>query len=133
VPVPVFRGDDALTELTDLAAVKIDVEGGELDVVRGLEQTLRRFQPYIVCEILPVFDETSEVGRMRKRRQDALVSLLHDVGYSIYRVHSDGSAAALNAIETHDDMSRTNYVMVPAGETASFPAVSASTRTAAVA
>jgi FkbM family methyltransferase len=44
--------------------LKIDVEGAELLVLRGAEETLRRLKPIVACEIhahkLPAFDHTAE-------------------------------------------------------------------------
>ena len=33
-----------------LSMIKIDVEGGEQDVLRGAEETLKRYRPVVVCE-----------------------------------------------------------------------------------
>src|SRR6266581_4231525 len=62
-PVAVFRGDPLLQSLSELSVLKIDVEGGELEVVGGLQETIARLRPYVFCEILPVFDPESETGR----------------------------------------------------------------------
>ena len=37
--------------LAKLTGFKIDIEGGELDAFRGAEATIRRFRPWILCEI----------------------------------------------------------------------------------
>jgi len=76
--VPVMRGDDVLAtlELRDVAVLKIDVEGGELEAIEGARDTLTR-RPFVVCEILPLFSETGQKGRFRKPRQDRLLALMH--------------------------------------------------------
>lgn len=53
VPVEVRRLDDL--ELTP-QYVKIDVEGAELSVLRGLEETIRRCQPIMLIEAVTVPD-----------------------------------------------------------------------------
>jgi FkbM family methyltransferase len=52
VRAPVLRGDDALADATP-RLVKIDVEGFEYRVLRGLEGTLRRCHPVVITEIVP--------------------------------------------------------------------------------
>ncbi len=42
--------DDYLPDTANVSAIKIDVEGAELDVLRGAERTLRRCRPLIVVE-----------------------------------------------------------------------------------
>ena len=55
--------------------VKIDVEGGELDVVAGMERTLRAHGPVLLVEV------SEESARELARRLD---------GYSGFRVARDG-------------------------------------------
>ena len=57
--------------------VKIDVEGTEAAVLRGARETLERFRPDIVCEVLA---ET----------QGGLDELLRPLGYSFHVLTSDG-------------------------------------------
>jgi FkbM family methyltransferase len=47
--------DDVVRELNldRVDAIKIDVEGAELQVLKGAEETLKRFHPKIVLEVLP--------------------------------------------------------------------------------
>lgn len=42
--------DDYLGDAADVAAIKIDVEGAELDVLRGARDTLRRCHPLVIVE-----------------------------------------------------------------------------------
>lgn len=50
--VEIVRGDDVLRELgiTDVVGIKIDVEGHEPEVIRGLETTLRQNRPVVFWE-----------------------------------------------------------------------------------
>lgn len=122
VPVPVFVGDDVLATLDvgGVSVVKIDVEGGELDVMNGLRRTLRRSAPIVFCEVLPVFDERSEMGRFRLKRQTQLQHLLAQLGYDIFRIYFDTTIEPVKDFGIHADMTRSNYVFVPRAETAAF-------------
>ncbi|MBK8442281.1 MAG: FkbM family methyltransferase [Sphingobacteriales bacterium] len=50
ITVRTARLDDILPATTDIRLMKIDVEGAELLVLKGAEQTIRRCQPLIVFE-----------------------------------------------------------------------------------
>jgi FkbM family methyltransferase len=50
IDVPVVRLDDVLPEDFPVALIKVDVEGGELDALRGAERTLRRWRPHLIIE-----------------------------------------------------------------------------------
>jgi FkbM family methyltransferase len=118
--VPVFPGDALLSQVDRMAMLKIDVEGGELEVVSGLLETLARCTPIVFCEILPVFDETTDNGQFRKRRQDELLGKLRALGYSAFRMMQDETVVELAAIETHASLALTNYAFVPPAEVDAF-------------
>jgi FkbM family methyltransferase len=60
--------------------VKIDVEGAELDVLAGMKETMRRFQPVIVCEM--------------HGRNAEFVSLAQSLDYRVTNLESPTSVAA---------------------------------------
>ena len=122
VPVPVFVGDEVLDTLGvgQVSVVKIDVEGGELDVVEGLRRTFQRHAPYVFCEVLPVWDEHSEMGRFRLERQTRLQAVLAELGYVIFRIYFDATVEHVEEFGIHADMTRSNYVFVPRAELAAF-------------
>jgi FkbM family methyltransferase len=116
VIVPAFDGDGALARLAAgqiVSMVKIDVEGAELEVIRGLQRTLGRDRPSILCEILPTgLPGTTESARfdLRRRRQDELLAvLLKDLHYRMQRIAPDGTLVPLETIEPHDRMEWSQY------------------------
>ena len=51
--VPCWRLDDVMKEVDfgPVSMIKIDVEGGELDVLRGARNTIAAHRPTVICEI----------------------------------------------------------------------------------
>lgn len=70
--------------LTWVDVVKIDVDGFELDVLRGAQRTIRRCTPLLVMEWSP--------GSQRSQHVDAteLVDLLKEEGYRARRIRRSG-------------------------------------------
>jgi len=114
-PVAVMPGDDALAslEVGRVGIIKIDVEGAELEVIRGLANTLAAHRPSVICEVLPSYTTGQPRWAMRQPRTDALVTTLRALGYRLFRLLPSGEVCALDAIEAHSDRSLTNYAFVP--------------------
>jgi FkbM family methyltransferase len=114
--VTVAEGDKILAEenLPQIDFIKADVEGAELEVMKGLAETVRKYQPLIMLEILPVYSLSNENGILRKTRQDQLLKVMKNYGYQCYLV--DEKKCTLTTIEdipVHSDMGRTNYLFIP--------------------
>jgi hypothetical protein len=62
-----------------LDLVKIDVEDFEAGVLAGMEQTIRRDRPFIVCEILP-----------RAHRNEKTRQAVESMGYTPYWITHSG-------------------------------------------
>jgi FkbM family methyltransferase len=77
--VKVMRLDDLTAGLDDVALVKIDTDGSELDVLMGAESLLARARPAIVFEFYP------EGMRRRKASASALFELLERHRYRLLR------------------------------------------------
>jgi FkbM family methyltransferase len=74
ISAPAFALDDFMRRSDrKLAAIKIDVEGAELGVLRGAERTLREMRPVIFLEI-------HDWGSAQSR---SVTNLLSDLGYDL--------------------------------------------------
>ncbi len=82
--------------------IKVDVEGGELDVFRGAEKTLRERAPVLVFEAL-------QRSRSGVRRRELCQYLQAVAGYRLAFVTDEGPLAAANL----DDSRFTDMVAVP--------------------
>jgi len=76
-------GDDVVEalDLDEVAVLKIDVEGGELEALRGLMRTIEKHRPYIYCEILRTGGDPDLIVRARETCE-----LVHGFGYEILGV-----------------------------------------------
>ena len=118
--IPVFIGDEvqAIKNEDQIAVIKADVEGAELEVVKGLQKTINRSLPCLVLEILPVYNINEENGQYRQKRQDELLSLLQNSGYNFYLINESlFTLSHLTDIAVHGDMNRTNYLFIHKDDT----------------
>jgi FkbM family methyltransferase len=113
--VPLFVGDEVISRLNleEISIVKIDVEGAELEVLRGLEKSLAKYRPFVLCEVLPDYNRQTALGMRRRARTDQLLSILLQLDYRIARVKHEGGVEFLNTIETHGDLSKCDYLFLP--------------------
>jgi FkbM family methyltransferase len=74
VEVPIERLDDFVEGegIERVDAIKLDVEGAELHVIRGADKTIRRFKPIMMVEINP--DTLKAAGTTPQELFDAIVS-----------------------------------------------------------
>ena len=111
IRVPVRRLDDLVTS-TDVDAIKIDVEGAELGVLRGGVGLLKKCRPTVMFESGPQGDDG--LGYTK----EALYDFLAANGYSVLvpnRVaHDDDGLTSSGFIESHRYPRRTtNYFAIP--------------------
>jgi FkbM family methyltransferase len=122
IKVPIL-GADALPEELEtrrFGLVKVDVEGGELEVFQALQPLLERDRPVIITELLPVYDPETKQGRFRQSRQDQLLAIVQELGYRIVRLHLDGSRELLDGIAPHGEIRLSNYLFARAEQVEQF-------------
>lgn len=105
----------------EISIVKIDVEGGEWEVIDALTDELKRSQPFILMEILPA---KSADNHLRIERQSRIFDRLAQLGYQMFLVIKSNeqlvAVEPLAAVPIHDDENRCEYVMVPERRSAQF-------------
>lgn len=104
--LPVRRGDDMLADLDRVDVVKIDTEGFELQVLRGLAETLARHRPVVMFELNDVMVATLGGADVFARSLDMLMGggwrfhrlLAKGAGYRLAPLVHDGGHAVAVAV-----------------------------------
>lgn len=119
----VAPGDNILStiNLSGISIVKVDVEGGELEVITGLKETIKKHRPFVFFEVLNNFlrvtgrelDEKTIV--FRERRVKVLEDLLRGLDYTIFNIVPEQKIQEVEKIQpvVSDDPRIVDYVAVP--------------------
>jgi FkbM family methyltransferase len=87
------RFDDVFAgmNIANISLIKIDVEGSELEVLQGMDSTIEKLRPPILCEVL-FTDNKADLSFMELRNKD-LIALLLKWNYSAFQIikSRDGS------------------------------------------
>jgi FkbM family methyltransferase len=107
ISVDTVRLDDYVSQfpLQRVDLVKLDVEGGEREVLGGASLVLTKFRPIFICEVL---DATTQAWGYNARE---IILLLQSYGFDWFDIRLDGSIVP-HQIKDHYPEIR-NYVAVP--------------------
>lgn len=116
-------GDEVVRELgvRAISAIKIDVEGAELQVLTGLLGTLRAKRPPVIFEVLPNFYgherimQPLDVRAKNQAAADGIYALLDDVGYDIFQLDDGGGETRISRFEldNREDFVGGDYIAHP--------------------
>jgi FkbM family methyltransferase len=114
----VMKGDQLIEKfkLNNIAAIKIDVEEAEIYVLRGIIETLKKYRPYVYCEILTVGDELERI-----QRKDDICQLFSEIDYVVFGASKDKTT--LKRITDFDEVGvdyAAEYIFCPAEDAEVF-------------
>jgi FkbM family methyltransferase len=123
--IPARIGDEVLAEMAvdDPAIVKVDVEGAELRVFRGLAGIIARARPICFFEVLPNFSGTRrtmidpQVAAHNRDAAGQLLALFRDAGYTVFQIDCQGEErqVAVFDLDTPAAFIGSDYVAYPNG------------------
>jgi len=70
-----------------ISFIKIDVEGAEYEVLKGMSKAIEKYQPIITCEVLD--SHSMEAFEFTQNRAIKLCQLLHSWNYNIIRLETN--------------------------------------------
>jgi len=122
--VAVRIGDEVFEEigLTAPGVVKVDVEGAEIQVFKGLRQTITRSKPVCIFEVLPNFaghERTpidASVAAANRATAEELFALFGSLGYEIRQIGTDGGETRIERFDLDSPATYvgSDYVAYPA-------------------
>ncbi|HVH81777.1 MAG TPA: FkbM family methyltransferase [Stellaceae bacterium] len=128
IPVFCYRFDDLrdFLGIRAISLIKIDVEGAELAVLRGMAATIRELRPPILCEILYA-DVNADLTRFAATMQE-ISGLLADLNYRIHRIKkNDDDFSDLEELRslpvcvwTAENAGECDYLLLPGEKRAAF-------------
>ncbi len=108
VKVPVTTLDNYVKKynIPSIDFIKIDVEGGELHVLKGAINTLKNFRPILMCEVQD--ERTRQWGYPASK----IYTFLEDYNYSWFSVSENGTLKPSLATDKHE-IKGENLIAVP--------------------
>ena len=115
--VTVYKLDDVKEdlEIENIDMIKIDIEGAELEAVAGMIETLKKYKPIIIIEVLPSYDASNDFRILRQKR---LYSLLDGVGYDLYQAKNKDTDVIFEWVKgfpVHGQLEESDYILLPKG------------------
>lgn len=92
--------------------LKIDVEGGEMEVLETLLEEIKGRQPIIIIEILSAYSADNE---LRVTRQNRILQIVQDIGYQMLLIIEDKEGKLkevrpLDKFDVEGDPNQCNYL-----------------------
>src|SRR4051812_47086354 len=136
VYVPVSTADDQLRALEDdIFLVKLDTEGSEAEVLKGMNRTLQEKRPPVYFEVMGyrnllegTYSREFSAGELpenerlrlienRRANMEILDKFWRKQGYTIYFCREDGTLRQAESIDpgpqSHDNRGEMNYLAMP--------------------
>lgn len=122
--VPIFNEDHLVGLIGDrkLGVVKVDVEGAEPEVFKGIRNSLDKDRPAVLCEVL-FTDRKGDLDASATRNAE-LMSILRGINYRVLQIRKSDDYQRISALTSVDkfprgyhegeNMALADYLFLPA-------------------
>jgi FkbM family methyltransferase len=100
-----------LKKLSGVTFVKMDIEGAEYFALKGMKETLQKFRPVILIEIVPFFLEGFNVNL-----KDFRTLIENELAYTIYKYDKNTKKLAMIG----DVLDESNHILIPKEKTSTY-------------
>ncbi|VAW63015.1 hypothetical protein MNBD_GAMMA09-576 [hydrothermal vent metagenome] len=111
-----FPADEFIEILSfnEICSIKIDVEGSELEVLEGLAGSIKKYSPFIYCEIWQLPDISHPTYDIKLERLKKIFNLVNKLNYNILGVpvKNNSEIDILDSIEKFTTKYRRDYILV---------------------
>ena len=114
-----FPGDEffGLLDIDKICAMKIDVEGFELEVLQGIKNTLLKYRPFVFCEIWHLPEKSDPTYDEKYRRGDSICELMNEINYDIIGFERrDNKLTDIKAVADFNNDQKNDYFLVHQSE-----------------
>ena len=109
-------GDEFIQQVKpkEICVIKVDVEGSELEVLRGLKSTLQKYKPYVFCEILYLPPSNHPIYEEKYMRLVEIKSLIKEINYVVLAVDKNDSSVIneIISVEQFNEGQLRDYILV---------------------
>jgi hypothetical protein len=96
---------EEIQQLRRIDVIKIDIEGAEWYALQGMKNTLHRFKPVLLIELIPEFLEKIPIQLYQ------IVQRIEEVGYTIHQLDSNGRIIHISNL--YDSSLQGNFIFLP--------------------
>lgn len=97
IEIPAVTLDTVVSEhnITELSLVKIDVEGAELEVIQGAQNTIQELQPTFIIELSEVMQQSRGFSSPKFKQ------MMKEFNYSPFEILDNGQLLQISLEKTH--------------------------------
>lgn len=109
--VPCFRFDEVCKDLNldKIGFIKIDVEGAELEALAGMQESIKKSRPFILCEVL--FTDSKADLSVSAERNGQLMGLMTTAGYGVYQIIKSSDTHRVIELRRIDEFESTYWTV----------------------